>query len=158
MLRKARKGRRLTQAQLAKRARVTRETVYRTELGRLPTPCTLARLADAAGIDRDALDLKRRETDTFAAFPALAVMRERRLAKGLSLTDCAAAAGVSPATLSRFECGAERSRKLVEVDVTGRPRRMINAGLAEILGFSGLAALDTFWRTGRDEDLVRRPA
>ena len=149
MLRDARKGRRWTQARLAAKARVTRETVYRIERGRMPTGDVLARLCGALGIDRDDFDLKRRETDHIAMHPELLLLRERRRARGLTLETCARRTGVSPATLSRFERGAERSRELAGFDARGTPVRLRSAGLADALGFPSVEALTVYWRTGK---------
>ena len=148
-LREARRARRMTQARLARRAGVTRETVYRTEAGRLPAPDTAARLCDALELDRDAMDLRCAETDAIASHPPLTLLRDRRRAMGLTLERCAAAAGVSAATLSRFECGIERSAKLVRFDSAGWPAELINPGLATVLGFRTVEELDRYWRTGR---------
>lgn len=145
----ARRARKWTQSRLATKAGVTRETVYRVEKGRMPTGDVAVRLSDALGMDRDELDLKVRETDHIAMHPDLTLLRERRRACGLKLRECAAAAGVSMPTLSRFERGVERNRDLAAFDERGRPVRMINAGLAEVLGFPSVEALDTYWRTGR---------
>ena len=145
MLRAARKGRRWTQARLAAKAKVTRETVYRVERGRMPTGDVLIRLCDALGADRDTFDLKRRETDHIAMHPDLTLLRERRRARGLTLAECAGRAGVSPATLSRFERGTE----LAVLDARGRAVRLKSQGLASALGFASVEALDLYWRTGR---------
>ncbi len=145
----ARKKRRWTQARLAAKAGVTRETVYRVERGRMPTGDVALRLAAALELDRDKLDLKQRETDHIAMHPDLLLLRERRRARGLTLAECAGRAGVSPATLSRFERGAERSRELADFDARGRAIRLRSPRLAKALGFASVAALDLYWRTGR---------
>lgn len=147
---KVRKARgKMTQARLARKARVTRETIYRLEGGRMATPDVLARVCDALSLDRGELDLKTRETDGLAMHPELTLLRDRRRSLGLTLAECAAAAGVSSATLSRFERGAERSREIASFDHRGRAVHLINDGLADILGFRDLAQMDLHWRTGR---------
>lgn len=148
-LREARRARRMTQARLARKAGVKRETVYRTEAGRLPTADTAARLCDALGLDRDALDLGCAETDAFVAHPPFTLLRDRRRALGLTLEHCAAEAEVSAATLSRFERGIERSAKLVRFDRAGWPVELTSAGMADVLGFRTLKELNRYWRTGR---------
>lgn len=152
MLREARKARRWTQARLAVKAAVARETIYRIERGRMPTGDVLVRLCDALGADRDIFDLRRRETDHIAMHPDLALLRDRRRARGLTLHDCARLANVSAATLSRFERGMERSRELADFDASGRAVRLRSVGLASALGFSSVGALDTYWRTGKDPE------
>lgn len=148
-VRKARRACRMSQSRLASKALVTRETVYRLEGGRMPTPDVLARVCDALGLDRDIFNLKTRQTDTFVLHPELLLLRERRRSLGLTLAECAEAAGVSPATLSRFERGAEHSRAIAAFDSRGRAVRLINAALAAMLKFRDLEQMDRYWRTGQ---------
>lgn len=154
ILRDARHAKGITQAGLAQRAGVARETVYRIEQGRLPTPDVAVRLCDVLGVDRDQLDLERPETDPYTSHPPSTLLRDRRRALGLTLAQCAEAAEISPATLSRFERGVEQCAKLVDLDA-GWPMRMNNPGFAQILDFRTVADLDRFWRTG---ELPRRAA
>lgn len=138
----------MTQARLSAKAGLARETIYRLEAGRLPTACALARVCSALDIDLGRFDLQRTETDAFARHPPLTLLRDRRRHLGLTLQQCARAAGVSPATLSRFERGAERSRTLASFDDAGWAVTLVNDGLAVALGFRGSEELDRYWRTG----------
>ena len=148
-IREVRRSRGLTQARLAKKALVTRETIYRIERGRMPIPDVLARICGVLSIDRDEFDLKIRETDGFGHHPELTLLRDRRRSLGLTLAECADAAGVSVATLSRFERGREQSRAIARFDGRGCAVGIINVPLAAMLGFRDVAQLDRYWRTGR---------
>ncbi|WP_275402981.1 helix-turn-helix transcriptional regulator [Sphingomonas corticis] len=145
----ARKAKGMTQARLAKKAGVVRETVYRLEAGRLPTACVLNRICFVLDVDIESFDFKRKETDAYAQHPPLTLLRDRRRSLGLTLEQCAARAGVSPATLSRFERGSECSRALAAFDASGRAVRLINEDFAAALGFASCDELDLYWRTGR---------
>lgn len=147
-LRAARRQRRWTQARLAKEAKVARESIYRIERGRMPFGDTAMRLCDVLGLDRAELNLDRRETDPIHLHPSNTFLRDRRKALDLTLAEVAIAAGVSAATLSRFERGSERSRALASYDAEGRALELINLGLAEILRFSSVHQLTAFWRNG----------
>lgn len=150
-IRSTRRARGWTQARLAAKAGIRRETVYRIELGRMPTTDVLARVCDVLRLDRSELDLQRWETDGLASHPAMTLLRDRRRRLGLTLAECATAARVSAATLSRFERGQERSGELASFDANGVPRALVNAGLARVLEFSSVEALDRYWRSGRDD-------
>jgi transcriptional regulator with XRE-family HTH domain len=139
----------MSQARLAAKVGVVRETIYRLEKGRMATPDVLGRVCDVLDLDRDMFKLDIPETDLFGSHPELTLLRDRRRSLKLTLAECAAAAGVSPATLSRFERGAERSRAIASFDARGRPAHVINHALADILGFRDLAQMDLHWRTGR---------
>ncbi|WP_439571847.1 helix-turn-helix transcriptional regulator [Sphingomonas sp.] len=148
-LRDARKERGLTQSRIAKRAGLTRETISRAERGRLPSADTASRICNAIGIDRSEIDLKVPATDAIATHPETTSLRSRRRELGKTLAECAAAAGISAATLSRFERGIEHSRALVRMDQAGRPVELVNVGLASALGFPDVGALSRYWKSGR---------
>lgn len=148
-IRDARREKGMSQARLKSRARVTRETIYRLEKGRMATPDVLARVCDELQIDRDRFDLKVPETDGLANHPELTLLRDRRRAVGLTLAECAAAASVSVATLSRFERGIERSRVLALRNSIGHPVSLLSQGLCDALGFRDLGHMNRYWQTGR---------
>ena len=147
-LRAARRQHRWTQARLAREAKVARESIYRIEHGRMPFGDTAMRLCDVLGLDRAELNLDRRETDAIHLHPSDTFLRDRRKALGLTLAEVANAAGVSAATLSRFERGSERSRVIANHDSDGRTAELVNEGLVRILKFASLDELTTFWRHG----------
>ncbi|WP_171007666.1 helix-turn-helix transcriptional regulator [Sphingomonas sp. 3P27F8] len=150
-MRKARLARKnMTQARLAERVGVTRETIYRLEGGRMATADVLGRVCDVLGIDRAKFKYDKPATDAFAHYPELTLLRDRRRKLGLRLDQCAVAAGVSVSTLSRFESGRESSRELARFDSGGRAVALISEGLAKILEFNDVEALDRYWRTGKE--------
>lgn len=143
-VREARRGRRWTQARLAARADLGRETIYRLELGRPPTVDTVLRIEAALGLTSPhfAPEWQRDEAPDDAGLGTRTRHRRRQL--GLSLEACAVAADVSTTTLSRFERLTARSPKLVHVRLGVLPVAMRNDGLAQILGFEDSAEMTRY--------------
>lgn len=149
MLRERRKELGLTHARVAKRCGLTRETIYRVERGRSAIPDTLARIATALELPMEDLTELSPEDVALRSFPNRAVIRERRRSLGISMEACAAAAGISVATLSRFERGATTSRELVAFDASGRPAGLHSARLARCLDFATVEEMSRLWNWGR---------
>lgn len=136
MIRSERRRRRWTQRKLASAAGMRRETIYRLEKGRIPTIDTVLRVEAAFGLASPhfAPDWV---CDSSPDAPGLGPRtRRRRRQLGLTLAACAEAAGVSVATLSRFERGVDRSPALAEVLHGVVAHAIRNDGLAAILGFA----------------------
>ncbi len=114
----------------------------------MPFGDTAMRLCDVLGFDRAELSLDIRETDAIHLHPSSTFLRDRRKALDLTLAEVAMAAGVSAATLSRFERGSERSQALASHDAEGRATELVNQGLAEILQFASIDELTKFWKSG----------
>lgn len=148
-LRQARRERGWTQARLAEKAGVARETIYRIERGRMPFGDTAMRLCEVLGFDRAKLSLDQPETDAIYSHPSDAYLRDRRRELGLTLKKVAAAAGISVATLSRFE--RNKGSRLASIphmaDVPGV--QLANDALAHVLQFRDSRELTIFWKTGR---------
>lgn len=100
-------------------------------------------------IDRDEFNFNIPVTDSFAHHPELALLRDRKRELGLKLPMCAAAAGGErgDAITLRTRNGIEQGGR--QVRCRGRPVGLINEGLVDVLGFTDVAALDHYWRTGK---------
>lgn len=149
VLRDARLKRGLSQARLAEKAGISRETVYRLERGRGAHADTLARIATVLGVPRGQLMEQEDFSSNLYGHPRRTPLRARRRELGLTLAHCARAAGVSVATLSRFERGIEHFPALAVVGRSGRATAIHNQGLAEALGFTSTAELTSFWLEAR---------
>ena len=153
-IRFARLAKRWSQQRVADRSGVSRETIYRIECGRTPDPDTVMRICGVLGIRVVDLvpDWISAEDDDV---PSLAEpypgyrLRQRRRQLGVPLREAAEAAGVSIATLSRFERFMSASRTLLTPVYADDPEGgavIENDGLARLLGFpdsAGLAAYCT---------------
>ena len=137
----ARRARRWNQDRLARRAGVSRAAIVRVERGGGVRADTVLRIAAA-------LDLEVRELAP--AWPEWDVLgpghgvrtRARRRALGLSLAEVAAAAGVSEATLSRYERGVGASPTLLAR--AGDDHVAASDALARALGFADAGAHERF--------------
>jgi transcriptional regulator with XRE-family HTH domain len=134
----------LSQAELGRRAGVTRETIYRVENGRMPSSRTVFAVEKVLDLDFRRL-VRRWMLPADPEFPCIGGrVRRRRRHLRLSLEQVALAAGVSAATLSRFETEQANPRKLVDVvfDAKGDPIVSIRSDdLARCLGFADAAEL-----------------
>jgi len=147
-LRDARVARGWTQARLAARSGVGRATVGRLEAGagsgrapRRPVADTVFRLAAALDKDAWALVPGWAEWAPVGTASLGARSRDRRRSLGLSLDTVAAAAGVSTATLSRFEREERQVPSLVRVETSelgGRWEYPVSLKLARALGFDSV--------------------
>ena len=139
----------LTQRQLAGLSGLRRETIYRVELGRGSHADTLARIAAALGIPHERL----MQTGDYSAklldHPRRTPLRDLRLARGLTLRDCAAAAGVSATTVSRLERGNEHYPSICDVKRMGRAWGIHNEDYAAVLGFNSAKELTEYWLAHR---------
>lgn len=148
MLRDARRARGWTQARLAERAGVGRETVVRLERGaRPPTGDTVFRLEAALDLQSRRLVPGWREWQPIGSLSLGARSRERRRSLGLTLREVATAAGISPATLSRFEREERRTPSLVRIETSelgGEWGHLVSEPLARALGFASLAEHDSY--------------
>lgn len=135
----------LTQGELADATGLRRETIYRLERGRAAHADTLARIGSFLGLPHEhfmeALDF----SSNLFGHPRRTPLRDLRRARGLTLAACAAAAGVSVTTLSRFERGNEHYPSICEVRRSGRAWAIHNEGLARALGFADAGDLTDFW-------------
>lgn len=132
----------MTQKQLADVIGMKRETVVRLETGRRrPTADTVFRLEDALNLVPGTLVPGWPEWKPIGTMTPGARSRERRRALGISITVVARAAGVSIATLSRFEreFGACPSLSVVGFD-QGMPFvvGLRSIGYARALGFASV--------------------
>ena len=129
----------LSQAELGRRAGVTRETIYRVENGRVPSSRVVFAVQKALDLDFRRL-VKGWLLPADPELPCIGGrVRRRRRHLGMSLEQVALAAGVSAATLSRFETEQALPRKLVDVvfDQKGNPIVSIRShDLARCLGFA----------------------
>jgi transcriptional regulator with XRE-family HTH domain len=129
----------LTQNQLADEAGLTRETVGRLETGRRrPTADTVFRLEAALNLIPGKLVPGWPEWKPIGTMTPGARSRDRRRALGISITVVARAAGVSSATLSRFEREFGACPSLSEVGFDqGMPFvvGLRSIGYAKALGF-----------------------
>ena len=144
-VRQARTDAGLTQAGLAEASGLRRETIYRLERGRGVHADTLARIATTLGLPRERF---LEQGDILARLfyhPKRTPIRDRRRELGLTLSECAKAAGVSVTTLSRFERGNEHYPSICVVGRVFRATAIHNEDLASILGFPDAEALTTFW-------------
>ena len=146
LLRRSRRHRGLSQAALALKAGVTRETVYRLEAGRSAHADTLMRIAAVLDLPWASVIDADNGSARVTAHPDRMPLRERRRKLGLTLCQCAAAAKVSVATLSRFERDGIVSRSLCVRGPHGGAFAIHNEGLAQALGFANATELTVFWR------------
>lgn len=141
-LREARLKRGWTQARLAARSGVGRETVARLERGRrVPSSDTVFRLEAALDMYPDRFVRRWREWQPIGEKEPGARSRERRRELGLSLDQVAAATGVSAATLSRFEREERRTPTLLRIErseLGGEWSHLVSERLAAALGFASL--------------------
>lgn len=135
----------LTQVGLAEAAGLRRETVSRLERGRGAHADTLARIAGALGITSDRFLERRDFSCRLYGHPRRTPIRDLRRSLGLTLGECAQAAGVSAATLSRFERGNEHYPSICTVGRMTRATGIHNDGLARALGFPDADALSEHW-------------
>lgn len=143
-LRAARRERGWTQARLAAAAGLERATVVRLERGgaRRPTSDTVFRLEHALDMYPARFVQRWREWQPIGETEPGARSRERRRSLKLSLAAVATRAGVSPATLSRFEREERRTPSLVRIETSedgGEWAYLVSERLAAALGFSSLA-------------------
>jgi transcriptional regulator with XRE-family HTH domain len=128
-----------SQARLARETGLRRETIVRLEAGhRTPTADSVFRLQSAMDMEPGELVPDWPEWNPIGLATYGARTRRRRRELGLSLTTVAAAAGVSAATLSRFEREKGRLHAVLQ-DTTAHadgPARAIEGGLARALRFA----------------------
>lgn len=160
-LRAARARRGLTQAQLADASGLSRETIVRlekrvshaTSARRLPVADTVFRLEDALGFCGEQLVPDWSEWMPIGSLEPGARSRERRRSLGLTVIEVAAAAGVSPATLSRFEREERRTPSLLRVktsELGGTWPYLVSKRYANALGFPSIAEHERY--CARDEE------
>lgn len=149
-VRDERKGKNLTQKELALAANILPHTLARIERGEhKPRQETLRAIADALMVRLELLapewtvdeQRRRNRSDLHLGIG----LRKARLAAGISLETAAAAAGVHPATLSRFERMQTDSLMLSDDGETIK-----SESLARVLGYDSIESLsaacsDFFW-------------
>lgn len=144
----ARVKRHWSQARLAAKAKVARASVYRLEGGgRAIRPDTVFRIAHALGLDRRDLVPAWPEWDPLTAADHGPRTRERRRELGLTAAALATAAGVSEATLSRYEPGIGCSRALIKR--VGERHYACNEGVARALQFRNLVEFEEYCLNSR---------
>lgn len=138
---------------LSVRSGVPRETINRVVSGiRLPLADTVLRLLVTLLAGQDDVELTHIVPDWPEADGRRIVghgprSRVRRRQLGLSAATVAALAGVSEATLSRFECNASDTPSLLVIEITpngDEVRRLRNLCLAMALQFDSLADHEAF--------------
>lgn len=137
-LKRERLARGWTKARLARRATLERATVMRLEAGaRRPTADTVFRLEEALDLEPGTLVPAWPEWKPIGTMTYGARSRERRRSLGLSLVAVAARAGVSAATLSRFEreLGPAASSLVVELPASAGGAILPLGALSVALGF-----------------------
>lgn len=138
-LAREREAARWSQARLAKRAGLRRETISRLERGSVkPVADTVFRLEQALDLTPGTPVPCWPEWAPLRSTSFGAGSRRRRRALKLSLAEVAISAGVSPATLSRFERETSASPLLVRVERTELGTEfhyLVNPKFAEALGF-----------------------
>ena len=141
----------MSQSDLASVAGLSRKTIQRIENGWPPSADTVLRIECALDLPEQSIapkwDLPPGPSDSDYG----SRVRARRRALGLSLEETAAAAGVSAATLSRFERGVSTPRRWFAewTDEVGRTRdAIIVQPLAEVLGFRDVRELHEFCMAG----------
>lgn len=143
-----RKARRWSQARLASKAGLSRGTITRLERGeRLPLAETVFRLEAALDLQPSTLVPAWPEWAPIGSKAIGASARRRRKELGLTLDEVAIKAGISPATLSRFEREETTTPSLVLNERTafgGQFTSLHSKGLAKALGFKTIAAF-TSW-------------
>jgi transcriptional regulator with XRE-family HTH domain len=132
-IRAARKGRRWSQDRLAKRADLSRATISRIESGdhHVAEADTLFRIAHALDVPIGDFVPAWPEWEPIKGQGLGPAIRERRRALNMTLARLAELAGVSEATLSRFERGAIENSGLVRK--IGDEHVLDNDALAEFL-------------------------
>lgn len=148
-LRDARKARGWTQARLAEAAGIKRETVAQLEAQRLLPPAATRRRPAADTVFRLQAALDLMPGELVEAWPEWSPIgsssrgarsRARRRELGLSLTEVASAAGISAATLSRFERDIRwETKSLLDAGPGAAPTSAAEA-LARALRFSDAKA------------------
>ena len=147
----------MTQAELAREAGLTRETVARLEATsarppggysgatgrsrRRPVADTVFRLESALDFYAEQFVPAWREWKPIGSSEPGARSRERRRELGLSLAEVARGAGVSVATLSRFEREERPTPSLLRVvksELGGEWPYLVSERLASALGFASL--------------------
>lgn len=150
-LRAERDARRWTQARLATKAGLKREAVSRLERGeRSPRSDTVFRLEHALDLNPGTLVPSWAEWSPTVSTAQGPASRRRRRELKLSIDRVAAAAGVSPATLSRFERQERATPSLLAVKRTELDTEfatLINDKLARALGFADASEHDD-WCSG----------
>lgn len=122
-----------SKAQLSRKAKLSRWSIYRLEAGVRPQRAdTLFRVARALDIPLQEIVPDWPEWVPIAGRTIGEVARARRRALGLTLAELAARIGVSEATLSRYERGVCASPRLLER--VGDDYVPANAELAAALG------------------------
>jgi len=136
----ARRERGWTQQRLADKAGLQRETIVRLENGdRMPAGDTIFRLEAALGPLPGGLVPAWPEWSPVGTAVPGPRSRERRRALGLSISEVAAAAGVSPATICRFELEIGSSPSLTRSQIRDGMIEILaltNVGFADVLGFA----------------------
>lgn len=131
-----------TQAKLAARSGLERATIVRLERGvRVPTADTIFRLESALDFSATRFVMGWREWSPIGETEPGARSRARRRELGLSLAEVAALAGVSSATLSRFEREERRTPSLLRIVTSehgGEWAYLTSERLAVALGFASL--------------------
>lgn len=144
---------RWSQATLARRSGVARETIIRIEKGhRAPRADTVLHLLSVLLAERDDIELQNIVPDWPEAGARQIIghgprSRERRRQLGLTAAMLAEAAGVSEATLSRFERSAGPTPSLLKIEITGlgdHMPRLSSEALARGLQFRSLAEHEAF--------------
>ena len=142
----ARTARRWSQARLAAKAKVARASIYRLEGGGRPVrPDTIFRVARALELDMRTLVPEWPEWDPLGPGGHGPRTRERRRALCLTAANLAAAAGVSEATLSRYERGIGFSPSLLKR--VGDQHFASNESLARTLGFKDIPEFEGYCRS-----------
>ncbi len=142
----------LSQDGLAILAGIRRETVVRIENGGIPRAHTVFAIEKALSLDSSYFvpDWEPSEIDSPLVGPRI---RERRRKCRISLASLASAAGVTEATMSRFERGLTTSRSICEESdgERGEPvSKVTNVGIAHALGFVDLIELQAYCDERRD--------
>jgi transcriptional regulator with XRE-family HTH domain len=145
----ARRKRGWTQGRLAEKAKVARASIYRLEAGgeRRVRPDTVFRVAYALNIAMSDLVPGWPEWEPLGHGGHGSRTRERRRALGITGAELAVAAGVSEATLSRYERGIGSSRTLLKQ--VGDMQFARSDKLARALGFSNVADYEAYCRGRR---------
>lgn len=135
----ARSARGWTQGRLARACGVRRETISRLEAGRRrPTADVVFRLQAALDLEPGELVPTWPEWSPVGLPTQSARTRDRRRERRIPLRDAAAAAGVSIATLSRFERGVGPVPRKLDIDDPDPPEAA-KLALAQLLGFADVA-------------------
>ena len=134
----------LSQAELGRLSGLTRETIYRVENGRTPSSRAVFAVQKVLDLEYEPL-VKQWPQPADPDFPCFgARVRRRRRELGLSLEAVADAAGISAATLSRFETEQAHPRDIVDVVIDAKGDLIMSVrsdALARCLGFRNAADL-----------------